>query len=389
MAGLYVHVPFCRSRCVYCGFYSTTLNSLHDRYIEALGQEMSLRRNYLGEPILTIYIGGGTPSTLSDDALQRLFALIRQFVARQNGYKGMLAGEEADVFSGLEVTVECNPDDITPEKAACLRRLGVNRVSMGIQTFDDGRLRFIRRRHTARQACEAFRCLREHGFGNISIDLMFGFPNETADDWQRDIEEALLLEPEHISAYSLMIEEGTPLKAMADEGKIEETDEETSRAMFETLCTLMTSAGYEHYEISNFARQGFRSRHNSSYWRAVPYIGLGAAAHSYDGTSRQWNVDNIDDYINIIGIGKVPCERELLDTPTQYNDLMTTAMRTKEGVSLEYIEQKLGKKYLEYIMKEAEKFIDKGLLTLSDNRLSLSHEGIFISDSIISELIYA
>lgn len=389
MAGLYVHVPFCRSRCVYCGFYSTTLNSLHDRYIEALGQEMSLRRNYLGEPIQTIYIGGGTPSTLSDDALQRLFALIRQFVARQNGYKGMLAGEEADVFSGLEVTVECNPDDITPEKAACLRRLGVNRVSMGIQTFDDGRLRFIRRRHTARQAREAFRCLREHGFGNISIDLMFGFPNETADDWQRDIEEALLLEPEHISAYSLMIEEGTPLKAMADEGKIEETDEETSRAMFETLCTLMTSAGYEHYEISNFARQGFRSRHNSSYWRPVPYIGLGAAAHSYDGTSRQWNVDNIDDYINIIGIGKVPCERELLDTPTQYNDLMTTAMRTKEGVSLEYIEQKLGKKYLEYIMKEAEKFIDKGLLTLSDNRLSLSHEGIFISDSIISELIYA
>ncbi|MDY6229848.1 MAG: radical SAM family heme chaperone HemW [Prevotella sp.] len=389
MAGLYVHVPFCRSRCVYCGFYSTTLNSLHDRYIEALGQEMSLRRNYLGEPIQTIYIGGGTPSTLSDDALQRLFALIRQFVARQNGYKGMLAGEEADVFSGLEVTVECNPDDITPEKAACLRRLGVNRVSMGIQTFDDGRLRFIRRRHTARQAREAFRCLREHGFGNISIDLMFGFPNETADDWQRDIEEALLLEPEHISAYSLMIEEGTPLKAMADEGKIEETDEETSRAMFETLCTLMTSTGYEHYEISNFARQGFRSRHNSNYWRAVPYIGLGAAAHSYDGTSRQWNVDNIDDYINIIGIGKVPCERELLDTPTQYNDLMTTAMRTKEGVSLEYIEQKLGKKYLEYIMKEAEKFIDKGLLTLSDNRLSLSHEGIFISDSIISELIYA
>ena len=163
MAGLYVHVPFCRSRCVYCGFYSTTLNSLHDRYIEALGQEMSLRRNYLGEPIQTIYIGGGTPSTLSDDALQRLFALIRQFVARQNGYKGMLAGEEADMFSGLEVTVECNPDDITPEKAACLIRLGVNRVSMGIQTFDDGRLRFIRRRHTARQAREAFRCSYDRG----------------------------------------------------------------------------------------------------------------------------------------------------------------------------------------------------------------------------------
>ena len=234
MAGLYVHIPFCASRCIYCGFYSTTLLELRSRYVDALCREISLQKTH---PLIeTIYLGGGTPSQLSHDDLLRLFTYI---------YKVYPVADDA------EVTMECNPDDIQP---SMFRDLPVNRVSMGAQTFDEDRLRLLHRRHTSEEVDRAFDILRTDGIRNISLDLMFGFPNETMDDWQHDIDHALRLQPEHISAYGLMYEEGTPLYRMLEQGKVSEIDEELSINMYDTLIDRLTAAGYEHYEISNFAK---------------------------------------------------------------------------------------------------------------------------------------
>jgi oxygen-independent coproporphyrinogen-3 oxidase len=285
---------------------------------------------------------------------------------------------------GFEVTIEMNPDDVTPAWADVLPRLGVNRVSMGAQTFNDERLRFLHRRHTARQVPEAVKILRNAGIRNISIDLMYGFPSETLDDWQRDIDSALALNVEHISAYCLMIEEGTPLwrLKMKDE-KLKMPDEELERLMYEVLIDKLTAAGYEHYEISNFAKPGYRSHHNSSYWQDVPYIGLGAAAHSYDLKYRSYNVADIQQYIEAIEHGELPSEQEVIDEDTHYNDRITVALRTSDGLDLTTISDR----HRRYCMKEAQRFIDDGLLQLSDNRLSLTRKGLFVSDYIMSSLI--
>ena len=285
---------------------------------------------------------------------------------------------------GFEVTIEMNPDDVTPAWADVLPRLGVNRVSMGAQTFNDERLRFLHRRHTARQVPEAVKILRNAGIRNISIDLMYGFPSETLDDWQRDIDSALALNIEHISAYCLMIEEGTPLwrLKMKDE-KLKMPDEELERLMYEVLIDKLTAAGYEHYEISNFAKPGYRSHHNSSYWQDVPYIGLGAAAHSYDLKYRSYNVADIQQYIETIEHGELPSEQEVIDEDTHYNDRITVALRTSDGLDLTTISDR----HRRYCMKEAQRFIDDGLLQLSDNRLSLTRKGLFVSDYIMSSLV--
>ena len=363
MAGIYVHIPFCSSRCAYCGFFSTTRLSERQRYVDAVCREMDLRPLCEGRAD-TVYVGGGTPSQLTPRQLEQLFAYIN------NVY---------DVNPDAEVTIECNPDDVTDAFAAALSHLPVNRVSMGVQTFDNQRLRFLHRRHTAAQVPQAIQRLRDAGIQNISIDLMYGFPDETLDDWRRDIKAALALEVEHISAYCLMIEEGTPLYQMG----VAAADEETERAMYELLTDKLTAAGYEHYEISNFARPGYRSRHNSSYWHDVPYIGLGAAAHSYDGNSRSWNVSDIHQYIEAIEHGKLPSERELLDGDTRYNDRITVALRTSDGLDL----ASLSKHHRSYCLKEAQRFIDDGLLRMDDNHLVLTRKGLFVSDMVMSGLM--
>lgn len=365
MSGIYAHIPFCKSRCIYCGFYSTTLLSLQDEYVDAMLRELDNRRDYLpDEPVTTIYIGGGTPSMLSSHNLSRLCLSLKDF-----------AGESLEEF-----TVECNPDDITPELASLVYSLGVNRVSMGAQTFSDERLAFIHRRHKAYQVKEAVENLRNAGIRNISIDLMFGFPDETVENWKSDIEQALSLGVQHISAYSLMYEEGTPLYKLLEEGKIKEISEDVSLEMYETLITLLTQAGYEHYEISNFALSGYRSKHNSSYWKRVPYLGIGAAAHSYNLTSRQWNVSDVKLYIkgdNIIE------DCELLDNIEQYNDLITTALRTREGIDIDSLSEtdKL------FLTKAANKSIEQGNLIIENNHLHLTRKGLFISDAVMVELI--
>lgn len=380
MAGLYIHIPFCATRCSYCGFYSTTKTHLHDRYVDALCREMDLRHGYpnydkthddtcseINKTIDTIYIGGGTPSQLSPKNFERIFSHIGKTFH----------------CSPQETTVEMNPDDVTPILVSTLCQLGVNRISMGVQTFDDKRLKFLRRRHTSRQVYQAVDIIRAAGITNISIDLMFGFPEETIGDWTNDIRHALSLDAKHISAYSLMYEEGTPLYRMLQQGIIQEVDENTSINMYDLLIELTENAGFEHYEISNFARKGFRARHNSSYWQDAPYIGIGAAAHSYDLNSRQWNVDNIDRYIYSIENGQMPCTVEQIDNNTHYNDIVTTALRTSDGIDLSTLQSQ----YREFVLEQSDKFIKGELLELHDGHIRLTRRGLYISDMIMSDLM--
>ena len=259
---------------------------------------------------------------------------------------------------------------------------------MGAQTFSDERLRFIRRRHDADEVRNAVSLLRRNGIDNISIDLMFGFPEETAADWHSDIMEAVKLDVEHISAYSLMFEEGTPLYKMLEDGKVKEIDEELSVRMYDDLITTLTSNGYEHYEISNFARSGRSSRHNSAYWEDIPYIGLGAAAHSYDRKSRQWNVSDIRKYISSINQGKVPCESEDIDLFTAYNDAITTMLRMHDGINLELFRKRFGSELYDYLLRNARNSISAGHLISENGHLHLTRAGIFISNDVMSDLIY-
>ena len=375
MAGLYIHIPFCASRCIYCGFYSTTSLKWRQRYVDAVCKEMSLPPAPSIERgrIDTIYLGGGTPSQLTTDQLRQLFLYINKVYPLTTHHSPLTP----------EITIEMNPDDVTPEYAAVLPQLGINRVSMGAQTFDDERLRFLHRRHTSSQVPQAVKILRDAGIQNISIDLMYGFPNETLKDWERDIDAALALGVEHISAYCLMIEEGTPLWKLTIENGEWRIDEELERQMYELLIDKLTTAGYEHYEISNFAKPGYRSLHNSSYWQDIPYIGLGAAAHSYDGKRRSWNVSDIKQYIEGIEQGERPCEYEDIDDDTHYNDRITTALRTSDGLDL----STLSDRHRRFCMKEAQKFIDDGLLRIVDNHLALTRKGLFVSDYIMSNLM--
>ena len=401
MAGIYIHIPFCRSRCIYCGFYSTTALQLRQEYVEAVCRELEKRafeergrgfeegerafeeggrRKEKGEYLTnTIYLGGGTPSQLTIGQLRQILDAVYIY---------------NNVAEDAEVTIEVNPDDVTEDFVRGLSTLPVNRVSMGAQTFDDERLRFLHRRHSASQVSEAVRLLRDAGIRNISVDLMYGFPEESLDDWQHDISSALALNVEHLSAYCLMVEEGTPLYNMYSRTQQESsssshdtslTSEELELAMYETLTDRLEAAGYEHYEISNFARKGYRSRHNSSYWDGTPYIGIGAAAHSYDGNTRSWNVSDIRKYIDAMTEGKRLFESETIDDDTRYNDLVTVALRTREGLDLRALQPK----YRDYAIKNARRFISDGLLQLSaSDHLALTRKGLFVSDMIMSELIY-
>ena len=385
MAGLYIHIPFCKSRCIYCGFYSTTDEKWRQRYVDAVCREMELRSS--SDPINTIYLGGGTPSQLTGEQLQQLFIYINKVYS--------LPSIQGRAGGGAEITIEVNPDDVTIEFAAMLQQFPVNRVSMGAQTFDNARLRFLHRRHTAEQVPQAVQRLRDVGINNISVDLMYGFPDETLDDWQRDIDAALSLDVEHLSVYCLMIEEGTVLyEQFRDESLGFRVDEELERQMYEVLIDKLTAAGYEHYEISNFARPGFRSRHNSSYWNDTPYIGLGAAAHSYTVLGglaaepyavRSWNIADLRQYVDAIQRGEIPCEQEIIDADTHYNDRITVALRTSDGLDLDVLPDK----YRNYCLREAQRFIDDGLLRCDGHHLVLTRKGIFVSDYIMSSLVYA
>ena len=374
MAGLYIHIPFCKQRCTYCAFYSTTLYNIKEQYVDALCKELVTRKDYAGgEVIGTIYLGGGTPSTLSMSQLQRICDTI---------YANYRISESA------EITIECNPDDLTDDFLSQLKRLPFNRISMGIQTFDDTRLKHLGRRHTAEKARQAVANARAAGYNNISIDLIFALPGSTAESWQHDLDCAIALTPEHLSAYNLTYEEGTPLYRALQRGDFEELSEEENIRQFQMLIETMKKAGYRHYEISNFAKPGSESRHNSSYWNNTPYIGCGAAAHSYNGTSRQWNVADIKEYIKGIENGEPVFEIEHLSEEERYNDTILTRLRTADGIPLEWMKQRFSERLINHLVRTAEKEISLGNLELQNNRLSLTEKGIFISDAVIRELIY-
>ena len=368
MAGLYVHIPFCKSRCIYCAFYSTTSSDMAERYVSALCRELDLRSDYCSPEWQTVYLGGGTPSTLSPEQLQRLFSHI-------------------DCSHATEITIECNPDDVTPHFASMLASLPINRVSMGAQTFDDSRLHFLRRRHGSDDVRRAVSNLRTAGIDNISIDLIYGFPNETIQQWDDDITAALSLGVEHLSAYCLSYEEGTPLHRLLDEGKVNESDDELTRAMYYRLIDRLAAAGYEHYEISNFAIPGRRAIHNSNYWNSTPYMGIGAAAHSYDITSRQWNVSDLSLYIKEVEKGNLPFERETLDITERYNDTVMLSLRTCEGLNLSEVLSRFGSNLHAYLLRQSRQYEESGLLINEEDRLRLSRDGLYVSDMVITDLL--
>ena len=374
MAGIYLHIPFCKQRCIYCDFFSTTENDKKSTYVQALSKELELRKDYLdGEIIDTIYFGGGTPSQLEEKDFIQLFETI---------YKIYTVNPKA------EITIEANPDDLTPQYIAMLRTLPFNRLSMGIQTFKEDTLRLLHRRHTAAQAQQAYQHCREVGFQNISIDLMYGLPGEALEDWQKDLQTALQMYPEHISAYHLIYEEGTPLWNLKETHQVEETDEDLSVSLFKELIHTLKSNGYEHYEISNFCRPGFHSRHNSSYWTGKKYLGCGPSAHSYDGTSRQWNVASLSQYIQGIQKGTPYQEKEELDLYTRYNDFIITRLRTAYGIPTHILKETFGETLFDYCMRMASPHLKQGFLTLDNHVMKLTEKGIFISDGIMSDLLW-
>lgn len=374
MAGLYIHVPFCKTRCAYCDFYSSTHSEQKKAFIHALCKELEMRADYLlGQPIHTVYFGGGTPSQLSPAEFERVFNTIERIY-------GMGQCEE--------VTIEANPDDLTPRYTQQLSALPINRLSVGIQTFNNDILKRINRRHNAKQATDAIRTARRYGFDNISIDLIYGLPEETSEIFSADLDWAIGLDVEHISAYHLTYEEGTPIYKQLQQNVVAEADEELSEAFFHTLLQRLNRAGYMHYEISNFCRPGKYSRHNRSYWNGTHYLGCGPSAHSYNGTSREWNVANLNAYLRGIEGGERSFEREELERSTAYNDLIVTSLRTTWGVSLRKVEECFGASFKAYLLREADKYLRAGILEQSGNYIRLTPKGIFVSDGVLSALMW-
>ena len=382
MAGIYIHVPFCQSRCAYCDFYSTTLLTHRKAYVDAICQELQHRLPELkGEPIKTIYFGGGTPSTLTIEELKKILDSLEAL--------GCLEYLKKTSNSIPEITLEANPDDLTEEYVQGLRTLSINRISMGIQSFHDHTLRLVGRRHTAQEAIDAVHRLQRHGLTNISIDLIYGLPGETLNDWSYSLEQAISLGVKHISAYHLTYEEGTRLWKMQEQELVSPIDEEQSVKSFELLREKLLTAGYEHYEISNFSLPGYHSRHNSSYWKGIPYLGIGPGAHSFDGLNRRWNLSSLSEYIATPCDEDVPHETEHLTTDERYDERIITELRTSRGINLTKLLTDFGERYHIHCMCCAAPYLKRGqLVHTNDNYLRLTPASILISDAVMRDLLY-
>lgn len=374
MAGIYIHVPYCKTRCIYCDFFTQINLASRLDYVSALCKEIELRKKYIGNDIVrTIYFGGGTPSLLQECDFQQIFSALEDNFA---------------ISSDVEVTLEANPDDLSSEYLNLLRSFPFNRLSIGIQSFDDGELKFVNRRHTASDAINAVKRAQSTGFENISIDLMYGLPNQSIEVWKQNLDTAIALNVQHISSYHLIYEEGTKLFRMFRKGEVREADEDLSLDMFSTMIEKLAEVGFAHYEISNFARSGLYSKHNTSYWLGDKYLGLGPAAHSFDGTNRALNIASIPKYITGIESDKPNIEEEILDVSSQYNDFVLTGMRTQWGIDLDKLKHKFGQKYLSFCLDNVKKYISLGDVIQEDTKLKLTRKGIFISDGIMSDLMW-
>lgn len=373
MAGIYIHIPFCKTRCSYCDFFSSTDDSTASRYVNAICVELEERKNELpNAEIETIYFGGGTPSQLTIEQFAQIFEIIKaNYIVRQDA----------------EITLEANPDDMTEAYVSGLASLPFNRVSMGVQSFDDLDLQSLNRRHTAHQALDVIELCRQHELTNISIDLMYGLPNQTLEAWRKNVDVAVALSVQHISAYHLIYEKGTDLYRKLKKGEVKEADEELSVAMFDYLRNSLIQKGFLHYEISNFALDGYFSRHNSSYWKGVPYLGIGTAAHSFDGVNRFWNPSNIKTYLDQAKKRQFSPEIEESTPQSRYNDFVIVTLRTMWGLDILELEERFGTDYTQFFLQEAKPFLDQKLLTQSGNRFTISADGLFVSDAIMSQLL--
>lgn len=373
MAGIYLHIPYCKSRCTYCDFYTITDYSQKEELIAAMRHEIKLRRDYIDEEVNTIYFGGGTPSTFTPDEISGFLQIIK---------------EKYQIADDAEITMEANPDDLSYNYLEKLRATGVNRLSIGVQSLDDDDLKRISRRHSAEEAENAVKTAIKAGFSNISIDLIFGLPEQDIAAFERHLSRALSLDVQHISIYGLTYEEKTPLWRDMKAGKVLPIDDETMNKIYLLLVERVTESGFEHYEISNFGKPGYRSRHNSSYWKDQAYLGIGPAAHSYDRVSRQWNISSVKQYIELIDSGNAYYEREVLSEDDRYNDFIMVSLRTMEGINLKKLKGNFQENYYSYCLERADKYLLNSDLTKSENFLSLTLQGVLIADSIIVDLMY-
>ena len=374
MAGIYIHIPFCKTKCHYCDFYKTTDFGAKTDFVSALKTEIEWRKNELEqEEIVSIYFGGGTPSVLKIEEIRGILDSINRFY---------------QIAPDVEITLESNPDDLSETFLDGLKTTSINRLSIGTQSFHDHDLKSMNRRHNSQQAIYSIEAVKRAGIKNISIDLIYGLPNQTLADWEANIENALSLDVQHISAYHLTYHEGTVFYDYLKTGKIKELPDELSLDQFKLLLDRLNKAGFEQYEISNFARNEQYSRHNKAYWERKKYLGFGPSAHSFDHKTRRWNVSSLRKYLQAIEEKSSFWETEILSEQDQYNDYMITSLRTKWGISEHFLKETFADKFVQYFRKEAEKYLNSQHLRFENGVYKLSAEGLFISDKIMEELFY-
>ncbi len=369
--GIYVHVPFCRSKCYYCGFYSLASSSWKKEYVEALVREIRMRKNYLGgEPVRTLYFGGGTPSWLAADELEAIVAALE---------------EHFGLGAVTEQTLEANPEDVVTEKLRLWKDLGFNRLSMGIQSFNEEVLRRMNRAHSSQQAIQAVERAARCGFENISIDLMIGFPGDDCRNWQEELKEVNYLPVSHVSVYMLSIDSNTVFEKLWRKGQFKPLDEDAMADQYLWVSGYLKSIGFEHYEISNFAKNSKYSVHNTSYWQQKKYIGFGPAAHSFDLVSRQWNVAHLKNYIDALNRGCLDFEKELLTEKDQYNEYLMTNLRTRWGISPAYLQARFPEFWKTAVSKWP-LYEKNGWVRTDERRICLTEKGWLVSDELFREL---
>ena len=370
MSGIYLHIPFCKKACHYCNFHFSTSMRHADKMIAAIHAELQLRKKEAQRPVETIYFGGGTPSVLSKEHIVGMLDQVHQHY---------------DVIQSPEITLEANPDDLTLEYMQALQEAGINRLSIGIQSFHDSELNLMNRAHNASQALSSV-TLAKKEFDNVSIDLLFGNPNTTLDDWKRNLDHALQLEVPHISSYALTLEPKTALERFVDKGVVSLLDENVVEAQFHHLVDTLTQAGYDHYELSSFGKPGYHSQNNTGYWQGKTYLGIGPSAHGFDGNQRYWNVSNNASYMQQITKGELPQTIEKLSVVDIFNESIMIGLRASWGVSLQAMENKLGLRYRQHLEDQAKRFMDEGLLHIENNALKTTRKGAFLADGISAEL---
>ena len=374
MSGIYLHIPFCKQACYYCNFHFSTSLSQKDSLVACLLREMELQQSYLeGQTVDTIYFGGGTPSLLTETDLRRLMEKLRALFP---------------IHPDAEITLEANPDDLLPGKLYELKAAGINRLSIGIQSFHEADLKWMNRAHNSRQALACIQHAQAAGFRNLSIDLIYGGPTLSDEGWKENVQQAIALQIPHLSCYALTVEPGTALDHFIRKHKVPPVDPDKAARHFELLMQWMSEAGYEHYEISNFCLPGWHSRHNSSYWKGTPYLGLGPSAHSFNGRSRQWNVSNNTRYIQSIEHGRPPFEREELTPEIRLNEYIMTSLRTSEGCDLDVVAARFGDDKRRRLEAGSKKFIEAGHMKMKGSSLALTREGRLFADGIAAELFF-